>query len=128
VGERFPVNDPKKAPVLEPKPTVTDSNSNSASASASASGSNSGNGDVCRRQYLHGILQGIAEVERAGYKALQELGASPVREVLTAGGGSKNDMWTKMRQRMLGVPTRRADNVDAAFGCARLAAKFLSDI
>jgi hypothetical protein len=51
------------------------------------------------------------------------LGADPVREVLTAGGGSRNDVWTEMRRRRLGgkVAVRRADNADAAFGAARLA-------
>ena len=61
IGERFPKNDPKKEPVLDPKPLV--------------------NNEVCREQYLHGILQGISEVEREGYLALEELGATPVTEV-----------------------------------------------
>ena len=40
VGERFPISDPNKQPVLSPKPLLDD-----------------GSGGVCRRQYLHGILQ-----------------------------------------------------------------------
>ena len=110
------MSDPKKMPVLDPKPTIKIKKQD-----------NNGEAEeeiVCSKQYLHGILQGIAEVEREGYRALQDLGATPVKEVLTAGGGAKNDMWMMMRQRLLGVSTRRADNVDAAFGCARLAAKF----
>jgi sugar (pentulose or hexulose) kinase len=105
VGERFPVNDPQKEPVVDPKPVGAD-------------------GAVCRRRHLHGLLQGIAEVERAGYQALADLGATPVTEVLTAGGGAANDMWTRLRQRLLGVPTSRAGNADAAYGCARLAGKY----
>lgn len=95
MGERFPENDATKLPVLDPKPTT-------------------------RAEYLHGILQGIARVESKGYQALAELGATPPTEVLTCGGGAVNDMWMRMRQRLLGVPTRRADNVDAAFGAACL--------
>ena len=38
--------------------------------------------------------------------------------VLTSGGGSNNPQWTALRQRMLGVPTARAANIDAAFGAA----------
>jgi hypothetical protein len=52
-GERFPTNDPEKKPVLDPKPMK--------------------DGVVCRKEYLHGILQGIANIEvikmssRGGY-------------------------------------------------------------
>lgn len=67
-GERFPKNDPKKQPVLIPKPLK-----------AGLDGVESAN--VCRQQYLHGILQGIAEVEKEGYAALKELGATAITEV-----------------------------------------------
>ncbi len=33
----------------------------------------------------------------------QELGADPLRQVFTAGGGSENAVWTEMRARILGV-------------------------
>jgi len=99
-GERFPVNDPNKVPVLEPKPES-------------------------RQEYLHGILQGITNVERDGYKALAELGASTLVEVFTAGGGAKNNMWMKMRERYLGVPTKSSSNIDAAYGAALLAKRAL---
>jgi sugar (pentulose or hexulose) kinase len=95
-GERFPIQDPNKQPCLEPRPTS-------------------------RVEYLHGILQGIAMVERDAYSALEELGASKLQQVLTAGGGSKNLMWTAMRQRLLGVETISALNAEAAFGAALLA-------
>lgn len=95
-GERFPVNDPSLMPLLMPRP-----------------GS--------RSEYLKGILQGIARVEKAGYNVLEELGAPRVEHVYTAGGGSTNEVWTRMRQRLLGVPTERAANIDAAFGAALLA-------
>jgi hypothetical protein len=47
--------------------------------------------------------QGIARVEAEGYGVLRELGATPLREVLTAGGGAVNPTWTRMRERMLQV-------------------------
>ena len=56
-----------------------------------------------------------------GYKALESLGASPLKKVLTAGGGAKNEMWIRMRRKMLGVPVEVATNSDAAFGAALLA-------
>lgn len=99
-GERFPINDPNKQPVLEPKPQD-------------------------RKEYLHGILQGITNVELDGYKALADLGASRLVEVFTAGGGAKNNMWMKMRERYLGVPTKTSSNIDAAYGAALLAKRAL---
>ena len=96
-GERFPVNDPNKQPVLDPRPPA-----------------------VTRGAFLHGLLLAIAQVEQQGYAALAQLGADAVTEVRTAGGGSKNDVWTAMRAGLLGVPVVRADNADAAFGAARL--------
>ena len=34
-----------------------------------------------------------------------------------------NPQWTQIRQGMLGVPTERAANIDAAYGAAVLAAR-----
>lgn len=85
-----------------------------------------------RKDYLHGILQAIGDVERDGYRTLGELGATPNRpkEILTCGGGSKNDMWTAMRQRRLGaicndeqrIVVKKAINTEASYGAALLAA------
>ena len=107
-GERFPVADSSKEPVLDPKPDS-------------------------RKEYLHGILQGIGDVERDGFNVLGELGATPnlPKVVLSCGGGSKNDMWIAMRQRRLkelyatdseDVVVKRATNTEASYGAALLAA------
>lgn len=105
-GERFPVADSEKEPLLDPVPKS-------------------------RGEFLHGILQGISHVERDGFEVLGELGASPRQpvNVMTCGGGSKNDMWTKMRQRKLAsafndddISVERAENTEASFGAAILAA------
>ncbi|KAL3796025.1 hypothetical protein HJC23_013082 [Cyclotella cryptica] len=106
-GERFPIADSEKTPVLDPKPED-------------------------RKEYLHGILQAIGDVERDGYRILGELGARPSRptEVLTCGGGSKNDMWTAMRERRLRdicngdqrIVVKKALNTEASYGAALLAA------
>lgn len=112
VGERFPVADSSREPVLEPRPES-------------------------RREYLHGILQGISDVERDGFRALGDLGSDPGRPtvVLSCGGGARNDMWLRMRERRIGDlyddggggdrrggEVRRADNTEASYGAALLAA------
>jgi D-ribulokinase len=118
VGERFPVSDRGREPVLHPIPPT-------------------------RQEYLHGLLQGIGDVERDGYMALGALGAQPAlpNQIWTCGGGSRNEMWIAMRERRLReafatVPAssqsmttssslmtvQRADNVEASYGAAILAA------
>jgi sugar (pentulose or hexulose) kinase len=95
-GERFPVNDPQLAPRLEPRPR-----------DAAA--------------FLHGLLDGMASIEAMGYRRLQELGASPLERVITAGGGARNETWRQIRENWLGVPVTIADHSEAAYGTARLA-------
>lgn len=96
-GERFPHSDPTYAPRLTPRP----------------------DDDVA---FLHGLLQGLGRIEAAGYTKLAELGASPLRGVVTCGGGAHNESWRRLRERLLGVPVGIAAQAEAAYGAARLAA------
>ncbi len=97
VGERFPVNDPKMAPRLEPLPADSLS-------------------------FFQGMLEGIARIESKGYQLLMQLGAPALTRVLTTGGGSINPAWQRIRERILGVETKRARFGMAAYGTALLAA------
>lgn len=96
VGERFPVNDAKLAPRLEPRPAS----------------------DV---EFLHGMLQGLAHIEAAGYAKLAELGAPPLQQVISNGGGANNQVWSSIRERVLGVAVHPAVQREAAYGSALLA-------
>ena len=95
-GDRFPIADPTLQPCLTPRP----------------------DDDVA---FLHGILESMARIETEGYAKLQAGGASPLKQVLTAGGGAKNETWRLIRQRRLGVPVQTATQAEAAYGTARLA-------
>ncbi|OGU49327.1 MAG: carbohydrate kinase [Hydrogenophilales bacterium RIFOXYA1_FULL_63_33] len=95
-GERFPVNDPSLAPRLAPRPADA-------------------------AEFLHGLLESLARIEARGYGLLAELGATPVGRVDTAGGGARNPVWTRIRERLLGVPVARAAHTEAAYGAALLA-------
>lgn len=95
-GERFPYNDPQLAPRLSPRPDT----------------------DI---RFLHGMLEGLARIEAAGYARLAELGATPLRAVVTSGGGAHNPAWQRIRERMLGVPVTVARHSEAAYGAALLA-------
>lgn len=94
-GERFPVNDAQLAPRLIPRP----------------------GSDV---EFLHGVLQGLARIEAAGYKKLADLGAPPLEHVITNGGGAINEVWRKLRERLLHVPVSTAVHCEAAYGSALL--------
>ena len=96
-GERFPINDPDLQPRLEPQPAD-------------------------RRQFLHGLLEGLANIEAQGYEKLVELGASPLGQVFSSGGGSANPVYTQLRAQRLNVPMTTATEQEAAYGSALLAA------
>ncbi len=95
-GERFPINDPKLPPRLEPRPED-------------------------EATFLQAILEGVAEVEMLAYRKLADLGAPALRSVRTVGGGAANSAWTKIRKRKLGVPFRSEESQEACAGVARLA-------
>lgn len=95
-GERFPLNDPQLLPRLVPRPADD-------------------------QAFLHGLLESIARIEALGYRKLVELGASPLKRVVTAGGGAQNETWRRIRERLLGVPVGASEYTEAACGAARLA-------
>jgi len=94
-GERFPHANPSLEPIMEPRPR-----------------------DDAR--FLQGLLEGIAAIEKTGYSRLQEFGAPPLKRVITVGGGSHNEPWRRIRERMLGVPVSKG-TADAAYGAALIA-------
>ena len=99
-GERFPVDDPDLQPVLEPRP-------------------------VSDALFLHGLLEGLAEIESQGWQRLEELGAPYPKRVISIGGGARNPQWRRLRERWLGVPVLSCASPPAA-GVARLALRATS--
>lgn len=95
-GERFPINDPLFAPQLEPRPES----------------------DV---QFLHSLLESIANIEARGYKLLEKCGAAPLIKIYSAGQGADNAAYQAIRERVIGKHIVRAAHTDAAFGAALLA-------
>lgn len=95
-GERFPKNDPDLQSQLSPRPKD----------------------DL---QFFQGMLEGIANIELEGYKQLARLGAPFPEKVFTAGGGSCNAPWAKIREQKLGIPVLTASQTQASYGAALLA-------
>jgi D-ribulokinase len=100
-GDRFPINAPELMPRLEPQPSD-------------------------RVEFLHGLLESMARIEAQGYRLLESFGATPLKQVFSAGGGAKNSAWATIRQRQLGVPVITAAQTEAAYGTAHLALNGLS--
>ncbi|MET3615855.1 sugar (pentulose or hexulose) kinase [Rhizobium aquaticum] len=94
-GERFPVNDPNYPPRLDPRPADD-------------------------ALFFQGLLEGMTAVEKRGYDLLEMLGGPSLASVRTVGGGSRNPVWTLMRQRALGVDFQPARSTEAAVGTAFL--------
>lgn len=101
-GERFPVVAPDMGPRLTPRPADPGA-------------------------FLAGLLRGIARIEALGYRRFAKLGGSPLRRVLSSGGGAHNAVFRAIRARALGVPVAVAEHTEAAIGAARLAAMAVED-
>jgi sugar (pentulose or hexulose) kinase len=95
-GDRFPINDPNLPPRLEPRPDSP-------------------------IEFLYGLLESIARIEALGYQRLQQLGATQLTRVYTAGGGGKNPTWKSIRARHLQIPITPPKHTAAAYGTALLA-------
>lgn len=95
-GERFPICDPLLAPKLDPKAKTDEA-------------------------FFQAILEGISKIEQQGYEKLRQLGAPYPTQVETAGGGSVNKHWTKIREGFLNVAVKQAANNEACYGSALLA-------
>lgn len=96
-GERFPTPDAKKLSRIHPVPEN-------------------------RVNYLQALFEGIARIEKTGYDLLEKLGDETVQSVRTCGGGAANPAWNSIRQRIINRPFHQADQTEAAYGSALLAA------
>ncbi|WGD49381.1 FGGY-family carbohydrate kinase [Bradyrhizobium sp. CB1650] len=95
-GERFPIADPTLVSRITPRPGED-------------------------HLFFQALLEGIASVEALAYRQLVRLGAPPLRRVISIGGGAKNDAWTEIRRRRLGIPVVVAEQTEASYGAALLA-------
>ena len=95
-GERFPIYDPTMEATLTPRPKD----------------------DLI---FFQAILEGIARIEKQGYAKLIELGTVVPKQIITMGGGSRNEEWRKIREHFCQCPVINAKQSAAAYGSALLA-------
>lgn len=96
LGERFPIADPDKSPQLSPRPEQ----------------------DVI---FFQAMLEGISNIEKLAYQRLAELGSTPVKRIISVGGGSTNTAWQRLRERTLKCLFTPPLYNEAAYGSALLA-------
>lgn len=101
-GERFPLNNPQMKSRITPRPK----------------------NDVI---FFQGLLEGIANIEYLGYTKLHACGAPWPNSIRTTGGGSKNTAWKLIRQNKLKLPMSEVQQIEAAYGSARLARRGWAD-
>ena len=94
-GERFPINDPYLKPIIKPRP-------------------------VSDALYLHGLLEGLAQIELRGWQKLKSLSGYFPKKIITIGGGAKNPQWKSIREKTLKIPIINS-NKSTAFGSALIA-------
>jgi D-ribulokinase len=95
-GERFPVNDPELEDKTQPRPDDP-------------------------ALFLAGLLESIARIEKRGFDLMQAYGVPAPTLIKTVGGGSRNQTWLKIRERILGAPVVAAEETEAAYGSALIA-------
>lgn len=95
-GERFPINDPNLKPQMSPRPDE-------------------------KPVFLKAIFEGIANIEAKCYEAIKSRGGQFPDKIYTAGGGARNQTFTRIRANSLGVTPCRAQHSEAAIGVARIA-------
>ena len=94
-GERFPENNPDLQPILNPRP-VSDS------------------------MYLHALFEGLAQIELKGWEKINEITGSLPKKIITMGGGSKNQQWRSIREKIIKIPIINVKKT-TSFGTALLA-------
>jgi D-ribulokinase len=95
-GERFPIHDPELADRTSPRPDDP-------------------------VLFLAGLFESIARIEKRGFDLMLAHGVPYPTLVKTVGGGSKNDVWLKIRERVLGTKVVAAEKTEPAYGAALIA-------
>ncbi len=77
---------------------------------------------LSRQQRFVANMEGVAYLERYAYEMIEGLSGETVQAIYTAGGGSKSDIWLKIRSNVLNLPIYKMKYVSGAVGAAILAA------
>ena len=70
--------------------------------------------------YLHSLFEGLARIELKGWEKLYQLTGSLPKRIVTIGGGSKNQQWRAIREKIINIPIVSCKKT-TSFGTAVLA-------
>jgi sugar (pentulose or hexulose) kinase len=75
-----------------------------------------------KAQLFTANMEGVGYIERYAFEMIESLSGEQVKAVYTAGGGSKSEVWLKIRSNILNLPIYKMKHVTGAVGAAILAA------
>lgn len=78
--------------------------------------------DVSQGHRFGACMEGVAYIERMAYELIEQLSGERVSAVYTAGGGSNNDTWVKIRANVLNRPVYKCRETSGSVGAAICAA------
>lgn len=67
-------------------------------------------------------MEGVAYLERYAFELISHLSGEKINVIYTAGGGSKSDVWLRIRANVMRCPIIKMKHVSGAVGAAILAA------
>lgn len=79
-------------------------------------------GQASKEEQFAACMEGVAFIERYAYERIADLSGEKIESVFSAGGGSNNDTWLRIRSAVLNVPVCKMKHVSGAAGAAILAA------
>lgn len=77
---------------------------------------------LSREQQFVANMEGVAYLEKLAYDMIEGLSGEKVQAIYTAGGGSRSDVWLKIRSNVLNLPIYKMKHISGAVGAAILAA------
>ena len=77
---------------------------------------------ISQAELFTASMEGVAYLERYAYELVENLTGEKVKAIFTAGGGSKSDIWLRIRSSVLNRPVFKCGQVSGAAGAAIVAA------
>lgn len=78
--------------------------------------------ELSQQEQFVANMEGVAYLERYAFEIIKDLSGEKIKAIYTAGGGSKSDVWLKIRSNVLNLPIYKMKYISGAVGAAILAA------
>jgi sugar (pentulose or hexulose) kinase len=78
--------------------------------------------DTSDLELFTACMEGVAFIERFAFERISMLSGEKIEQIFSAGGGSNNDAWLRIRSSVMNLPVCKMKNTSGAAGVAILAA------